>query len=168
MKKLNKKGFTLVELLAVIVVLALIMVLAVPSVLTSMNSARQSTFLLYASKMIEAAQTRYQSELLLGTPSTCYSIKDLNDSSSNQYIGKIVISNAASTNPIYKIQMYDNSYQIGIQAEPDSVTNKVGDKAGGVTYADIEAIKKNLTKDKALQSGSGAKIIGCDGKTELK
>ena len=42
MKNLNKKGFTLVELLAVIVVLALIMVLTVPSVLTSMNSARQS------------------------------------------------------------------------------------------------------------------------------
>ena len=41
MKKLNKKGFTLVELLAVIVVLAIIMVLTVPSVLSSMNSARQ-------------------------------------------------------------------------------------------------------------------------------
>ena len=62
MKKLNKKGFTLVELLAVIVVLAFVMVLAAPSVLSSMNSARQSSFMLYAEKMINAAQSRYQSD----------------------------------------------------------------------------------------------------------
>ena len=36
--KLNKKGFTLVELLAVIVVLAVIMVIAIPTVIDSMNS----------------------------------------------------------------------------------------------------------------------------------
>ncbi|MBP3445361.1 MAG: type II secretion system protein [Bacilli bacterium] len=158
MKKLNKKGFTLVELLAVIVVLALIMVLAVPSVLTSMNSARQSTFLLYAGKMIEAAQTRYQSELLLGTPSSSYTVQDLNDSSSTQYKGIVCISNAASTNPIYKIQMYDNSYQIGI-----TTNATIGDKTGGVTYADIEAMKLKLTRNTALQAApSTAPTLKCN------
>ena len=65
MKRLNKKGFTLVELLAVIVILALIMVLTVPTILDQMNSARQSSFLLYAEEMLKNAQTRYQSDLLL-------------------------------------------------------------------------------------------------------
>ena len=40
----NKKGFTLVELLAVIVILALIMGIAVVSIGGVLNSARQSTF----------------------------------------------------------------------------------------------------------------------------
>ena len=41
MKRLNKKGFTLIELLAVIVILAVVMVVTIPSVLKSMDAARQ-------------------------------------------------------------------------------------------------------------------------------
>lgn len=44
MKKLNRKGFTLIELLAVIVVLAIILVVTIPSVISSMNSAREKSF----------------------------------------------------------------------------------------------------------------------------
>lgn len=44
MKKLNKKGFTLVELLAVIVILAVIMVITIPTVLSSMDKATDSAF----------------------------------------------------------------------------------------------------------------------------
>ena len=42
--RMNKKGFTLVELLAVIVILALIMAIAVVSMSGIMTSARNSTF----------------------------------------------------------------------------------------------------------------------------
>lgn len=44
MKKLNKKGFTLVELLAVIVVLAIIMVIATQQVGKAMNNSRANAF----------------------------------------------------------------------------------------------------------------------------
>ena len=44
MKKLNKKGFTLVELLAVIVILAVIMVITIPTVLGSMSGAKKEAF----------------------------------------------------------------------------------------------------------------------------
>ncbi|UKI28884.1 MAG: type II secretion system GspH family protein [Clostridium sp.] len=40
-KKVIKKGFTLVELLAVIVVLAIIMIIAIPAVVESMNNAKK-------------------------------------------------------------------------------------------------------------------------------
>ncbi len=43
MKKMNKKGFTLVELLAVIVVLAIILVIAVPRILDVIESARKES-----------------------------------------------------------------------------------------------------------------------------
>ena len=44
MKKLNKKGFTLVELLAVIVVLAIIMVIAGGAILNTINDTRRKSF----------------------------------------------------------------------------------------------------------------------------
>jgi type IV pilus assembly protein PilA len=43
MKK--KKGFTLVELLAVIVILAIIMIIAIPAVLNTMQTARKKSFM---------------------------------------------------------------------------------------------------------------------------
>ena len=43
-KKIKKKGFTLVELLAVIVILAVIMVITVPTVLGSISEAKRSAF----------------------------------------------------------------------------------------------------------------------------
>lgn len=147
MKKLNKKGFTLVELLAVIVVLAIIMVLTVPSVLSSMNSARQSSFLLYAGKMIEAAQGKYQSESLLTTPSTCYTLSTLSGNGSTEYKGVVKVSTGTDGSPVFKLQMYDSNYQIGFKAD----TN-IGDVADGVTYANIESIKKNLASKKSLQA----------------
>ncbi len=44
MKRLNKKGFTLVELLAVIVVLGIIMVIATQQVGKAMNNSRANAF----------------------------------------------------------------------------------------------------------------------------
>ena len=65
MKK-NKKGFTLVELLAVIVVLAIIMIIAVPQVLNAMDDARKSTFTIEARKAIEAGMSQRQADELAG------------------------------------------------------------------------------------------------------
>lgn len=66
MKKNNKKGFTLVELLAVIIVLALIMVFAVPSVLGTMNTARSKSLRLYAQRMVSKAEEYIQTQQMKG------------------------------------------------------------------------------------------------------
>ena len=44
MKKLNKKGFTLVELLAVIVILGVLLLIAVPSVTKLIDNSRKNAF----------------------------------------------------------------------------------------------------------------------------
>ncbi len=43
-EKLNRKGFTLVELLAVIVVLAIILVISVPMILNTISNSKQQAF----------------------------------------------------------------------------------------------------------------------------
>lgn len=159
MKKLNKKGFTLVELLAVIVVLAIIMVLTLPTIMKSMSSARQSTFLLYANRMLDTAADQYQSDDLLGTGKKCYSITKLNNGNTTKYTGKVYISDNGT---VFKIKMYDDNFQIGFdcikktiketdehgqQVDKTVCDEKLSDKAGGVGYSDIETIKTQLAND---------------------
>lgn len=51
MKKLNKKGFTLVELLAVIVVLALLMVVAASSIGSALDNSKKKSLVSEAKKL---------------------------------------------------------------------------------------------------------------------
>ena len=50
----ERKGFTLVELLAVIVILAIIMIIAIPSVLDTVETAKQKTFRQFMQKSYNA------------------------------------------------------------------------------------------------------------------
>ena len=54
-----RKGFTLVELLAVIVILAIIMIIAIPSVLSTVETAKQKTFNEFLEKVYAAAQKTF-------------------------------------------------------------------------------------------------------------
>ena len=56
MNKFGKKGFTLVELLAVITVVAILSGLAVTNVISSMNNSRKNTFLYDAKRMVSKAE----------------------------------------------------------------------------------------------------------------
>lgn len=170
MKKLNKKGFTLVELLAVIVVLAFVMVLAAPSVLSSMNSARQSSFMLYAEKMLNSAQSRYQSDQLVQImdDTYCYNISELSDTKTTQYSGFVIVTNGSKQTAEYRIQMFDKTYSIGMagSARADgSITDEIADTNDGVTFNEIETIKTKLSGDKTLH---GRDAYYTDGKDYLQ
>ena len=56
---MNKKGFTLVELLAVIAILALLVLVAVPNVLGMFNNAKKDTFATETKDMVRIAQQQY-------------------------------------------------------------------------------------------------------------
>lgn len=53
---MNKKGFTLVELLAVIALVAILSGLAVTNVVSSINNSRKNSFLLDAKRMVSKAE----------------------------------------------------------------------------------------------------------------
>ncbi|MGM9881989.1 MAG: type II secretion system protein [Bacilli bacterium] len=64
MKKLNRKGFTLIELLAVIVILAIVMVVTIPSVISSMNKAKEESLNNAAATVTEWFTKQYELAVL--------------------------------------------------------------------------------------------------------
>ena len=61
MKKMNKKGFTLVELLAVIAILAILILLVTPNILKMFNEGKESVFVQQAQRVMEASNTKFMS-----------------------------------------------------------------------------------------------------------
>ena len=55
----NKKGFTLVELLAVIAILAILVVIALPNVINMYNKAQKETFLTEAKKVYSESEKKF-------------------------------------------------------------------------------------------------------------
>ncbi len=60
MKKLNRKGFTLVELLAVIIILAIVVGITIPAVLTTTKRAKEKTYLSAADNAADWFDRQYQ------------------------------------------------------------------------------------------------------------
>ena len=60
MKKLNRKGFTLVELLAVIVILAIVVGITLMTVLPTLQKSRQAAFDLTAQTAADYYEKQYQ------------------------------------------------------------------------------------------------------------
>ena len=115
MKKRN--GFTLVELLAVIVVLAIIMIIAIPAVLDIMTNAKKQAFVEAVDKYVTAVQTQYMADSGMGQiPGAgfyVYNIQtDLGLSTTGNYQGFVVVD---ATNPDsieYHASLRDNNFMI--------------------------------------------------------
>ena len=63
---MKNKGFTLVELLAVIAILALLVIIALPNVLSMFNGAKKDTFLTEAKNIYKEISKKYISETMRG------------------------------------------------------------------------------------------------------
>lgn len=59
---MNKKGFTLVELLAVIAILAILVIVAMPNVLGMFNQAKVNLFVTEVQKMMDISKSKFTSE----------------------------------------------------------------------------------------------------------
>ncbi len=138
MKKTNK-GFTLVELLAVIVILAIIMIIAIPAVLETMQSARKKSFKEYAMKVTNEGQKTYLADQMTSNPGSCalYKIKtDLGLNNTGDYNGYVVVKNLTNKQKIY-VTLYDNEYMVyGVE-----LSNLEG--AELQRYTSVDALSEN-------------------------
>lgn len=121
----NTRGFTLVELLAVIVVLAIVMVIAVNAIMPQMAEARKNVFAIEVNGAIESAQTYFTNNNLKGKGDTlpvsstvvkCVTIKTLyeegvSELNPQKYIGRVVVKLASegSKNYVYAATLQNGS-----------------------------------------------------------
>ena len=126
-KKLKEKGFTLVELLAVIVILAIIMLIAIPGVLSVLESARLKTFTEYVDKSAGLAQKQIAEDQMNGSmASQCviYNIKtDLGLDTTGSFEGWVLVD--SNNNNIY-ITLFNDDYGLAAYHYNDP-SLKVGD-----------------------------------------
>ena len=136
MKK-NKNGFTLVELLVVIVVLALIMIITIPAVLDVMDDTRRNAFVLYAQKVVKDTQTQYVYDSNIGNAGGSgvyvYDItSDIGYTSTGNYRGYVVV-NASTAGTQYILFLYDNNYAIAnwnVNVKGDPTTSNLQNYSG--------------------------------------
>ena len=72
---MKKKGFTLVELLAVIAILAILVIIALPNVLKMYNNAKKNSFLTEAKTLAKDVSSKYITESMKGNKLTTISNK---------------------------------------------------------------------------------------------
>ena len=72
---MNKKGFTLVELLAVIAILAILVIIALPNVLKMYNDSKKNAFMTEAQTLAKEVSSKYISESMNGNKVTVISNK---------------------------------------------------------------------------------------------
>lgn len=121
MKKRN--GFTLVELLAVIVILAIIMLIAIPNVLNTLTSARQKTFGEFVTKVYYKAQEKRLADGYLGTSKDRYDITtDLGMGSTGDFKGYVLfVKNSKNEEEVY-IGITNGEYNTATQYGEDETS----------------------------------------------
>lgn len=122
MKLKNNSGFTLVELLAVIVILAVIILIASSNVGGIMTDARKNALAIEGNRLIDAAKNAYQMDVLNGnvtTGSKCYKLQELYDEglfskgSKDKYTGSVLVSPDANGKIItYTFWISNGSYRV--------------------------------------------------------
>lgn len=114
---MKKKGFTLVELLAVIAILAILVIIALPNVLSMYNEAKVNAFVTEAREHFRSAEQNY---LLHAGAGVVYSNKATDatvlEMSGNKKISYYIVFNASgkctnfvATNGSYKIEANPSS-----------------------------------------------------------
>ena len=164
----NKKGFTLVEVLAVIVVLALLLVLAVPKILNVVENSDKNAFKSSVESLVKTVEMEYQNSSDMDEVTYEFPDNDLNvdgdkpssgtisievDSNGN-YMG-VIVNDLVSKNGKWcaSKRVIDKEVVIGKYVDNHCIVNylKVGD------YVKMLPISYNITlvgRDKFPMGGS--------------
>ena len=125
MKK--KKGFTLVELLAVIAILAVLVIIALPNVLKLFRNAKQNTFITEVQNLVRSAEDKFLTSSLLSGNNTCF------DSSSNplDMSGRddlVYVIKLTKKGKVTEVKVADKSYQLIVTEENGINRAEIGNK----------------------------------------
>ena len=151
---MNKKGFTLVELLAVIAILAILVIIALPNVLEMYRSARKNTFTREVASVYDAAHTKYFLNAFGGTTSekvysnlTCTGCEKLDLQGGNEAFQYCIV--VTTSGEVKKFDVVNGAYKYTWPA------------TGGANIKDVKEISSsnvddNFTKAMTNCTSSGA------------
>lgn len=150
--KKNKKGFTLVELLAVIVILALLIVVTANTVLPMMNKSKQNAMVVYAERVLNTASSFFQADSITDSAtSKNYSIAEL--MGEDNYYGCVNVEKNGDGFK-YSIAIFKDDDQLGLVET--GLTGVVIDGKAAELSTD-----ENYTKKKVTSKSSVAKHSNC-------
>ena len=134
---MKKRGFTLVELLAVIAILAILVIMALPAVLRMFNSARKDSFTNEVNTIIRTARQQY---LLSGGQDTTWSnasgsTKSLDLTGNSRLIYYVKMDNEGK---ITKLQVIHRQI---IDATKDTITTVQSKKLKQLKYEGVFKLK---------------------------
>ena len=155
--KMNKKGFTLVELLAVIVILAVVMLIAVTAVGPLMIRARKSALGTEGIGLVDQAKAAYQAEQLnsnsaiKSNSTVCFDLEWLakhgyfEKSSTDGYYGSALVEyDSANNKYTYKFWITNGSYAFGAAINGENVTvSTAGIDPNGYSADDASSVTSN-------------------------
>ncbi len=144
----DKKGFTLVELLAVIAILAILVIIALPNVLSMFRNAKKNTFTNEVQNLVRSAEDKYLTTSLLSGNNTCFDSKTnkLDMTGRDDLVYVIKLTNKGK---VTEVKVADKSYQLIVTEENGINKSDIGSK-----YI-VQAVDSKTT------------IVGCDS-TALK
>ena len=159
---MRKKGFTLVELLAVIAILAILVIIALPNVMGMFNQAKQNSFSTEIKEIYKQAQQQWISDSMMSTSAiTYYRVGGTSGSTSTanpqgidltgrtQLNYYIVVDKAGKVTDYYAS---DDSYQYAYKGSGLEVEN-IGDTAKITASGEKYLVKNGTTALKYASSG---------------
>lgn len=151
---MNNKGFTLIEVLAVMIILGIVLMISVPNISQYITRSRRSSYITDAKRYVEAARSEVESERLkMTSKNTCYYIPR-----ECLPVNKGQQSPFGDWNGLYVVVTYDGKTHDYYFTSTD--TSGIGIN---LTYAD------NLTEFKLVKNKASVKTNVCVGnRTNIK
>ncbi len=129
----NRKGFTLVELLAVIAILAILVIIALPNVLKMFRQAKENTFVTELQEIIKTAEDKYITTAFTSEECHCFSSKSTDKKHNLDLSGRKDIEYYVEFNDkgqIINLVAKDDSYQFVSEGEVIQVAD-IGNSTSG-------------------------------------
>ena len=138
---MKKKGFTLVELLAVIAILAILVIIALPNVLSMFNQAKEDVFLTEAKNIFKESASKY-----------------ITDNMHNSKAGNIYCKSATDSKNPLDIESSDTYYYIEKDSMGKTIKFVVWNNSGYVTKITGSDIALDSVNGEAVSEGTISNI----------